>query len=90
MPGKFGPNSALLPIVLMMAQPGADAEKSLDDLMEFIQSTKAALQAMRNGIDTFHTGMLKMMPVPKPAAPAEMLPEQKAQPAPVTAPPNTE
>lgn len=73
MPGKFGadPNPALLPILLMMTQGRGDVEKTLDELVNFIQSTKAALESMRSGVQAFHAGMLKMAPPPgRPGTPA--------------------
>ena len=73
MPGKFGsdPHPALLPVLLMMTQNGSDIEKTLDELVNFIQSTKNALESMRSGVQTFHAGMLKMAPPPvRPGTPA--------------------
>lgn len=73
MPGKFGanPHPALLPVLLMMTQGRGDVEKTLDELVSFIQSTKAALESMRSGIQTFQAGMLKMAPPPgRPGTPA--------------------
>ncbi|MFZ5634627.1 MAG: hypothetical protein ACOY40_17505 [Bacillota bacterium] len=88
MPGKFGggPHPALLPVFLMMSQPGRELEKTLDDLIDFIQSTKAAVQAMKNGMDTFQAGMLKMIPSAKSNDSVATLPEKKADPKPVNEP----
>lgn len=54
------PHSALIPMFLAMSQGQGNLEQTLDDLLQFIQSTKNAMQAMRSGMDTFQTGMLKM------------------------------
>ncbi|MCL6478007.1 MAG: hypothetical protein K6T65_06280 [Peptococcaceae bacterium] len=88
MPGRFGgnPHPALLPIFLMMSHPGGEPEKMLDDLIDFIQSTKAAVQAMKNGVETFQAGMLKMIPSAKPKEPVSTLPDKKSYPTPEEGP----
>lgn len=72
MPGKSGgsPHPALLPILLMMSQNGRDLEKSLDELVNFVQSAKNALEAMRNGMETFQAGMMKIVPPGPPGSPS--------------------
>lgn len=62
MPGKFGGNlhPAMLPVLLMASQNGREMEKALDDLLNFIQLTKTSLETLRSGIESFHSGMLKM------------------------------
>ncbi|MCL6610428.1 MAG: hypothetical protein K6T66_02685 [Peptococcaceae bacterium] len=89
MPGKFNRDfhPVMLPILLMMTQNGREMEKSLDDLASLIQSTKSALESMRNGVETFHAGLMKMAPPgaqpgwPPTSAPQEMDP---AKPLPLT------
>lgn len=73
MPGKFStdPHPALLPVLLMMTRNVGDVEKTLDELINFMQSTKTALESMRSGVETFQAGMLKMAPPPgRPGTPA--------------------
>lgn len=76
MPGKSGgnPHPALLPIFLLMSQNGRELEKSLDELANFIQSARSALEAMRNGMEAFQAGMMKIAP---PAGPPGNSPKQK-------------
>lgn|GEM_PF-2674613 len=64
MPGQFmgGPQSTLLSVLLMLSQSGKEMEKSLDELMGFMNNTKSALEAMRSGMETFQAGLLKMAP----------------------------
>jgi hypothetical protein len=75
LPGKFGGglHPALIPILLAMSQGESDLEKTLDDLANFIQSTKSAVEAMRSGIETFHASMLKMAPPPMAGKPGKPL-----------------
>ena len=90
MPGKFNSDfhPAILPALLMLNQRGKEMEKSLDDLISFIQSTKNAMEALRNGVETFHAGLMKMVPpsAPKltpmdgPAPPTD--PQKPTDPAP--------
>jgi hypothetical protein len=47
-------------MLLAMSQDQVDFEKTLDDLMQLLQSTKSSMQAMRNGMETFHAGMAKV------------------------------
>lgn len=55
-----GPHPAVIPMLLAMSQDQLDLEKTLDDLMQLLQSTKNAVQAMRSGMETFHAGMVKV------------------------------
>ncbi len=90
MPGEFhgNPHPALLAVLLMMLQSGQEVEKSLDDLANFMQSTKSALGAMRSGVEAFHAGMLKMAPAPHQGRPPSGPPKPKGPITQPAAPPD--
>lgn len=55
-----GPHPLVIPMLLAMSQGQEDLEKTLDDLIQVIQSTKNAMQSMRSGMETFHAGLAKV------------------------------
>jgi len=55
-----GPHPFVIPMLLAMSQDQDNFEKTLDDLIQLIQSTKNAMQSMRSGMETFHAGMVKV------------------------------
>jgi len=55
-----GPQPFVIPMLLAMSQDQENLEKTLDDLIQIIQSTKNAIQSMRSGMETFHAGMVKV------------------------------
>ena len=55
-----GPHPFVIPMLLAMSQNQDNLEKTLDDLIQVIQSTKNAMQSMRSGMETFHAGMVKV------------------------------
>ncbi|MFZ5642759.1 MAG: hypothetical protein ACOY46_04105 [Bacillota bacterium] len=57
---RTGPNPALIPVLLAMTQNQDNFEKTLDDFIQLIQSTKNAMNAMRSGMETFQAGMMKI------------------------------
>lgn len=61
MPGKENGslNTALLPVLFLLShgQRGGNPEKMLDDLIEFMQSAKGAMQAMKSSMETFQSGI---------------------------------
>lgn len=70
MPENKGPHPALFTMLLAMSQSGENFEKMLDDMLKLLQSAKDAMQAMRSGVETFHTGMAKIAPQGAPPRPA--------------------
>ncbi|WP_104371308.1 hypothetical protein [Desulfocucumis palustris] len=69
--GGFHP--LFIPMLLAITGNGDDVEKKLEDLMNFIQTTQAAVQSLRSGMETFHAGFSKInqssAPHFKPAGP---------------------
>lgn len=63
------------PMLLALTGNGDDVEKRLEDLVNFIQTTQAAVQSLRSGMETFHTGFAKISQPPapqyKPAGPEQ-------------------
>ncbi|MFZ5595752.1 MAG: hypothetical protein ACOY31_01910 [Bacillota bacterium] len=80
---RTGPHPALLPLFLAISHPaGENIDQTLDSLVKFIQSTRDALQAMRNGMETFEAGMMNIA-APAPSntnpSPAINLPVNKIE-----------
>ncbi|MFZ5646206.1 MAG: hypothetical protein ACOY30_01135 [Bacillota bacterium] len=79
MPEQFIPHPALLPVLLALSGPGENVDKTLDDIIRLIQSTKEAMQAMRSSVETFQAGIMKMAPQPvDPKYAASPLPVKEA------------
>lgn len=92
MPDNFNRqlHPAMLPALLMLTQRGKEMEQSLDNLIGFIQSTKNALEALRNGVETFHAGMMKMVPPETPQLKPSVSPPSSDLTSPTVTPPATE
>jgi hypothetical protein len=50
----------MVPLLLAMTGGNADIEKQLAELSNFINSTQAAVQSLRSGMETFHAGLNKI------------------------------
>lgn len=80
MPEQYYPHPALLPVLLALTGPGENVDKTLDDMIRLIQSTKEAMQAMRSSVETFQAGLMKITPRPANAGhTASPLPVKKTQ-----------
>lgn len=71
MPEQYYPHPALLPVLLALSGPGENVDKTLDDMIKLIQSTKEAMQAMRSSVETFQAGIMKMAPLPVKKCPVQ-------------------
>lgn len=50
----------MLPLLLAMTGNNTDIDKQLAELANFINSTQAAVQSLRSGMETFHAGLNKI------------------------------
>lgn len=57
-PGSFNPS--ILPILLAMTPNRKETEKALEDLVGFMQSTRNAIEAFGNSMETFHNSYAKI------------------------------
>jgi len=68
---RGGMHPLMVPLLLAMTGNNTDIDKQLAELANFIQSTQAAVQSLRSGMETFHAGLNKISrpPAPSPAKP---------------------